>query len=131
MIKNYLKAHGKYVFINGIIAGLLIALVGASLGLLWSKLFSPEGWGGLLYAMRGAVWGYGVGVALGAFKAHRNNGGKCSLSRAFYSTMSALLAVIFLAGPLRLQIFLPLMWGALILFPPFVAALFLYERTGE
>ncbi len=110
---------------------MLIALLGASLGIAASKLFSPEGWGGLLYALRGAVWGYGIGVSLGIFKAHRKYDGKRSLSRAFYSSMTTLLAVVFLAEPFHLQIFPPLMWGALILIPPLVGTLFLYERVDE
>jgi len=110
---------------------LLIAILGAFFGIVWSKLFSPEGWGGLLYALRGAVWGYGIGVSLGAFKAHRRYDGKRSFSRAIYSSLSALLAVVFLSEPLHLNAFLPLMWTALLFFPPLVATLFLYERKDE
>ena len=130
-MKTYLRTNAKYIFFNGIVAGLLIALLGTFLGIVASKLFSPAGWGGLLYALRGAVWGYGVGVSLGVFKAHRKYEGKRSFSRAFYSSMTALLFVVFLAEPFHLQIFPPLMWGALILFPPFVATLFLFEPAKE
>ncbi len=81
--------------------------------------------------MRGAVWGYGMGVSMGAYKAHRKYEGTRSFSRAFYSSMSALLAVVFLSEPLHLGNLSPLMWGALIFFPPFVATIFLYERKND
>jgi hypothetical protein len=110
---------------------LIIALLGGLLGIVASKLFSPAGWGGLLYALRGSVWGYGIGVTMGTFKAHRKYGGRRSFSRAFYSSMSALLAVVFLAEPFHLQIFPPLMWGMLICVPPFVATLFLFDSNSD
>ena len=130
VIKTYLRTNAKYIFFNGIVAGLLIALLGASLGLVANKIFSPD-WGALLYALRGAVWGYGIGVSMGTFKAHRKFGGTRSLSRAFYSSMSALLAVVFLAEPLHFENSSPVMWGALIFFPPFVATLFLYKGKND
>jgi len=109
---------------------LLIALLGALLGFIANKIFSPD-WGTLLYAMRAAVWGYGIGVPMGAFKAHRKYDGTRSFSRAFYSSMSALLAVVFLSEPLQLGNSSPLMWAGVIFFPPFVATLFLYERKND
>lgn len=131
IVKNYLRTNAKYIFTNGIVAGLLISLLGAFLGMVARKLFSPGGWGGLLYTLRGAVWGYGIGVSLGTFKAHRKYDGKRSLSRAFYSSITALLAVVFLAEPFHLQTFPPLMLGALIFFPPFVATIFMYEHGND
>ena len=107
-----------------------MALLGALLGVVVSKLLSPPGWGGLLYALQGLIFGYGVGVAMGTFKAYRKHGGARHFSRAFYSSMTALLLVVFLSEPLHISI-LPLMWGLLFLLPPFMATLMLFERVDS
>jgi len=126
-----LRTDARPIFFNGIVAGLLVALLGALLGVAASKLLSPSGWGGLLYALQGLVFGYGIGAALGTFKTHRKHGGTRHFSRAFYSSMTALLMVVFLSEPFHLQVFPPLMWGILVLLPPFVATLMLFERIDN
>ncbi len=108
-----------------------MALLGCLLGVAASKLLAPPGWGGLLFALQGLIFGYGIGVAAGTFKAHRKLGGKRNFARAFYSSMTTLLLVVFLSEPFHLSIFPPLMWGLLALLPPFAATLMLFERADN
>jgi hypothetical protein len=104
------------------IGGLLVGLIGGLLGLLISKISDPTGWSDLIDSLGGAIFGYGIGSAVGAYLIHRRNGGSHGFMRALLSSLTGLFAVIFLSEPLHLGATPVLMWVLLILIPPLVTS---------
>jgi hypothetical protein len=104
------------------IGGLLVGLIGGLLGLLISKISDPTGWSDLIDSLGGAIFGYGIGSAVGAYLIHRRNGSSHGFMRALLSSLTGLFAVIFLSEPLHLGATPVLMWVLLILIPPLVTS---------
>ncbi len=111
--------------------GLLVGLIGALLGLLFSKITDPTGWSELIDALGGAIFGYGLGSAVGAYLIHRRNGGSHGFMRALLSSLTGLFAFIFLAEPLHLGSTPALMWVLLILIPPLATSGMLLQSNPK
>ncbi len=116
---------------GGIVGGLILAVLGALVGLTLSKLLAPPGWGGLIYTLQGLIYGYGIGAGTGSYAIHKRLGGRRTFARAFFSALTGLFVVIFLAEPLHLDTFQPLVWGLLFILPPLTAALMLLEPITD
>lgn len=116
-------------FLIGLIGGMLGSLVGAGIGLLIARNNDPSGWSNLPSALSGAIYGYGIGVGLAIFIRHARPHPPSAFSRAFLGSLAGLFFVIFFSAPLHLDFFPPLMWSALILLPPLIAAYFSTRQT--
>jgi hypothetical protein len=113
------------------IGGLLVGLIGGLLGLLISKISDPTGWSDLIDSLGGAIFGYGIGSAVGAYLIHRRNGGSHGFMRALLSSLTGLFAVIFLSEPLHLGATPVLMWVLLILIPPLVTSGMIHQSNPK
>ncbi|MBT3338636.1 MAG: hypothetical protein HN855_13765 [Anaerolineae bacterium] len=118
-------------FLVGIIGGVVGAVLGGALGFFTARANDPTGWSEIPNLLTGSIYGYGLGVGLGLFILHRHPHAPSAFSRAFLGALTGLFAVIFLSAPLRLDIFPPLMWGALILLPPLIAARLLTNAKSD
>jgi hypothetical protein len=113
------------------IGGLLVGLIGGLLGLLISKISDPTGWSDLIDSLGGAIFGYGIGSAVGAYLIHRRNGSSHGFMRALLSSLTGLFAVIFLSEPLHLGATPVLMWVLLILIPPLVTSGMIHQSNPK
>ena len=109
-------------FLIGLLGGAFGALLGAGIGYWQATSSDPTGWSNLPNALGGAIYGYGFGVGLAVFLAHRKPNAPRAASRSFLGALSGLFFIIFFSAPLHLDFFPPLMWILLILLPPSIAA---------
>ncbi len=124
----FLQKDITKTFLIGALGGLLGALIGAGLGYWRALSTDPSGWSNLPNSLSGAIYGYGLGTGAGAFLRHRKPDAPRAFSRAFLGALGGLFFIIFFSAPLHLDISPYLMWGLLILLPPFIAARLLNRK---
>ena len=117
-----MRASFRKTFLFSFLGGVIGGLVGATIGFFSAKTNDPTGWSEIPNVLMGAIYGYGLGAGAGAFFLHFRPHAPSAFSRAFIGALTGLVAVIFLSAPLHLDFFPPLMWGLLILLPPFISA---------